>query len=100
MARLVEEERANLEIARIIRDLRKSAGLSQRALAERVGTTASAICRLEDSNYEGHSLSTLSRIAAALDRRIEIRFVSPRSTRANEVNRGRRQTTRSKRRAS
>jgi transcriptional regulator with XRE-family HTH domain len=44
-------------------------------LAKRVGTSASAICRLEASDYEGHSLYMLKRIAAALDRRIEIRFV-------------------------
>jgi transcriptional regulator with XRE-family HTH domain len=49
--------------------------LSQRELAARVGTSASAICRLEDADYEGHSLSLLKRIAAALGTRIEIRFV-------------------------
>ncbi len=40
-----------------------------------VGTTASVICLLEDADYEGHSLSMLRRIAAALHRRVEIRFV-------------------------
>ena len=49
------------------------AGLSQRELAKRAGTTASVICRLEDADYEGHSLAMLRRIAAALDRRLEIR---------------------------
>ena len=38
-------------------------------------TTASVICRLEDADYEGHSLAMLNRIAAALNRRVEIRFV-------------------------
>jgi transcriptional regulator with XRE-family HTH domain len=51
------------------------AGLSQRELARRVGTSASAICRLEDADYDGHSLYMLKRIAQALDRRVEIRFV-------------------------
>ena len=55
----LQEERANAEIARKIYDLRKAAGLSQRALAELVGTTASVICRLEDADYEGHSLAML-----------------------------------------
>ena len=45
--------------------LRKAAGLSQRALADLVGTTASVICRLEDAEFEGHSLAMLHRIAAA-----------------------------------
>jgi hypothetical protein len=30
---------------------------------------------LEDADYEGHSLSMLRRIAAALSQRVEIRFV-------------------------
>ena len=70
-----EEELLNAEIARKIYDLRTKAGLSQRELARRVGTSASAICRLEDADYEGHSLAMLKRIAEALDKRVEIRFV-------------------------
>jgi transcriptional regulator with XRE-family HTH domain len=50
-------------------------GLSQRALAKLVGTTASVICRLEDADYEGHSMAMLNRIAAALNKRVEIHFV-------------------------
>ena len=55
--------------------LRIANGLSQRQLAQLIGTTASVICRLEDANYEGHSLAMLNRIAAALNQRVEIRFV-------------------------
>jgi ribosome-binding protein aMBF1 (putative translation factor) len=72
----LEEERANMEIARKIYDLRTKAGLTQKELAKRVGTTASVICRLEDADYEGHSLSMLRRIASALGKKVEIRFVS------------------------
>src|SRR5919109_1862207 len=71
----LEEERANAEIARKIYALRTKAGLTQRQLAKLVGTSASAICRLEDADYEGHSLPMLRRIAAALDKRVEIRFL-------------------------
>lgn len=70
-----ENEVLNARIAREIYDLRTKAGLSQRQLAKVVGTTASVICRLEDADYEGHSLSMLQRIAAALDSRVEIRIV-------------------------
>jgi DNA-binding XRE family transcriptional regulator len=70
-----EEEVVNAEIARKVYDLRIKAGLSQRELAKRVGTSASAICRLEDADHDGHSLYLLKRIAQALDRRVEIRFV-------------------------
>jgi ribosome-binding protein aMBF1 (putative translation factor) len=76
MARLVAEELANLQIARRIYDLRTKAGLSQRALAKLVGTTASVICRLEDADYDRHSLGMLTRIAAALNKRVDIRFVA------------------------
>lgn len=70
-----EEEVINAEIARKIFDLRTKAGLTQQELASRVGTTKSAICRLEDADYDGHSLSMLKRIAEALDKRVEIRFL-------------------------
>ncbi len=70
-----ENEVLNAKIAREIYDLRTKAGLSQRQFAKVVGTTASVICRLEDADYEGHSLSMLQRIAAALDSRVEIRIV-------------------------
>jgi DNA-binding XRE family transcriptional regulator len=70
-----EQEVLNAEIARKIYDLRTKAGLSQRELAKKVGTTASTICRLEDADYDGHSLYMLKRIAEALDKRVEIRFV-------------------------
>ncbi len=71
----LERIRADNAVARKIYDLRMKAGLTQRALAKIVGTSASAICRLEDADYEGHSLAMLNRIAGALDRRVEIRFV-------------------------
>ena len=70
-----EEEVINADIARKVYDLRTKAGLSQRQLAKKIGTTASVICRLEDADYEGHSLSILKRIAEALNKRVEIRFV-------------------------
>jgi ribosome-binding protein aMBF1 (putative translation factor) len=70
-----EGELANAEIASQIYKLRTGAGLSQRQLAAKVGTTASVICRLEDADYTGHSMSMLQRIAAALNKRVEIRFI-------------------------
>lgn len=71
----LEEARANESVARKLTALRLRAGLTQRQLADLVGTTASAICRLEDAEYQGHSLAMLNRIAAALKQRVEIRFV-------------------------
>lgn len=71
----LEIARAQDRVARKIAALRTRAGLTQRQLAKLVGTTASVICRLEDADYEGHSLAMLNRIAAALNHRVEIRFV-------------------------
>jgi ribosome-binding protein aMBF1 (putative translation factor) len=73
-----EEALFDSEVASLIYKLRTAAGLSQRALAKAAGTTASVICRLEDADYEGHSLAMLRRIAAALGKRVEIRFVPAR----------------------
>jgi ribosome-binding protein aMBF1 (putative translation factor) len=76
MAELLEQERANLDVAQKIYELRTKARLSQAQLAKKVGTTQSVISRLEDADYEGHSLAMLRRIALALEKRVEIRFVS------------------------
>jgi ribosome-binding protein aMBF1 (putative translation factor) len=76
-----EEELANADVARKIYDLRTKAGLTQKELAKLAGTTASVISRLEDAHYEGHSLAMLRRVAGALDKRVEIRFVAARGTR-------------------
>lgn len=70
--------RSDAAIGREICTLRAEAGLTQRGLAKLVGTTPSVICRLEDADYDGHSLSMLRRIAIALKKRLEIRFVSDR----------------------
>jgi len=69
------EARANEEIAHKIQELRAAAALTQTQLAKLIGTTASVICRLEDADYEGHSLAMLRRIAGALNQRVEIRFI-------------------------
>ena len=68
----VETERVNAEVARLIYDLRKEAGLSQQELAELVGTTQSVISRLEDADYDGHSLTMLNRIAEAMKQRLTV----------------------------
>lgn len=72
---MIEEETVNVEVARLIHDARTQAGLTQQALAHLVGTSQPVIARLEDADYEGHSLSMLRRIARALDQRLEVRFV-------------------------
>ena len=74
IAALAEAE-ANDTVARKISALRKRAGLTQQQLAKLVGTTTSVISRLESADYQGHSLAMLRRIANALNKRVELRFV-------------------------
>jgi len=66
----------NAQVAQMLYDVRTRAKLTQKQLAQIVGTTQSVIARIEDADYEGHSLSMLQRIASALNKRLEIRFVS------------------------
>jgi ribosome-binding protein aMBF1 (putative translation factor) len=74
LRRLVEEARINAIVAQLIYDAQNKADLTQEALAKLVGTKQPVIARLEDADYEGHSLTMLQRIAAALNQRIEIHF--------------------------
>ena len=74
MQTLLADAREGAEVALALYRMRERAGLSQRELARRAGTTASVICRLENADYEGHSLALLRRIADALDYRVELRF--------------------------
>jgi hypothetical protein len=60
-------------MARIGKDAKKRTFPS--STVQLAGTSASAIARLEDADYTGHSLSLLKRVASALDKRIEIRFL-------------------------
>ena len=68
----LQEERVNAHVARTIRELREGAGLTQKELAKLIDTTQSVISRLEDADYQGHSLSMLERIARALNQRIRV----------------------------
>jgi transcriptional regulator with XRE-family HTH domain len=54
---------------------RARAGLTQDAVAELMGTTKSAVSRLESAGKHAPSLSTLKRYADAVSRRLEVRLV-------------------------
>ena len=71
----VARAKINFEVAQMIYDARTKAGLSQSELAELIGSKQPVIARLEDADYEGHSLTMLQRIAAVLQQRLELRFV-------------------------
>lgn len=69
----IEQEFLNSKIAKIIHDARKRANLSQAQLARRVGTTQSAISRIENADYGGNrTLPLFVRILHALDARAHL----------------------------
>ena len=75
LRKMLVQARINADIAQLIYDARTAVGLTQQELADLVETTQPVISRLEDADYDGHSLSMLQRIGAALNQRLEIRFV-------------------------
>ena len=62
------------DIALQLAALRKQAGLSQKELARRVGTSQQQISRLESPGYEGHSLSMLRRVAHVLEATVQVKI--------------------------
>lgn len=60
------------DVAMKLAALRKEAGLSQKELAQKVGTSQQQISRLESPTYEGHSLSMLRRIAGVLGATVHV----------------------------
>lgn len=76
-----EYERLDREEFALLDELlaaRRSAGLSQAQVAERMGTKAPAVTRLESALASGKhspSLSTLRKYAKACGKRLEIRLV-------------------------
>lgn len=80
---MIAEKAINAQVTRMICEARTQAGLTRQELADVVGTKQPVIARLEDAAYDGHSLSMLQRIAAALHQRLEIHLVpEARSSRA------------------
>jgi len=63
-----------LDTAFEILQAREEKKLSQKELAKKVGTSQQAIARLERPTYRGRSLSTLEKVAKALNKKLEIRF--------------------------
>lgn len=73
-----DDRRAEIEqdlaLGQLIYDLRSNAGLSQRELATRMGTTQSVISRLEEGGGARNRIDTLARVATALGRHLVVSF--------------------------
>lgn len=81
----IVEAHEQMMVAQMIYDARMEAGLTQKELADLIGTKQSVISRLEDADYEGYSLHMLNKIAAALHKQIEIRFVSSPANKSQQL---------------
>lgn len=58
---------------------RSRAGLTQDAVAERMGTTKSAVSRLESAGKHAPSLSTLRGYASAVGCELQVKLVRPKA---------------------
>lgn len=74
----LEYSRINARVAQLIYDARSDAGLTQSELASLVGTTQPVISRLEDADYDRHSLFMLQRIAKVLNKALTINLIDSR----------------------
>lgn len=74
LRQMISDETINASVARMVHEARINAGLTQKALADMIGTKQPVIARLEDADYKGHSLSMLNRIARALNQRLTVRM--------------------------
>jgi len=72
---ILDHALADAIVGQLIYDARVKAKLTQKQLADLIDTDQAVISRLEDADYEGHSLTMLRRIAHALGKRLDIRFV-------------------------
>jgi len=68
------------DIAFQIHDLREKAKMTQKQLAELVGTKQSNIARIENADYTGYTLKTLEKVTKALHAKLEIKIVSHTNT--------------------
>jgi transcriptional regulator with XRE-family HTH domain len=80
LADAIERQSFNADIAQKVHDLRTDAGLTQKQLADLIETQQSVISRIEDADYDGHSLNMLKRIATALKRNLRVEFCAPLAT--------------------
>jgi ribosome-binding protein aMBF1 (putative translation factor) len=63
----LEQIKENMALGSQIYAARTAAGLTQRQLAERIGTSQSVISDLEDAEYEGDTTAMLCRVMSALN---------------------------------
>lgn len=76
------------DIAMQLTALRLARGLSQKQVAELLGTKQQAIARLEDPAYTGHSLSMVRKYVEALGASLDVTVVPAEAANAYSAERG------------
>ena len=72
-----KSRRLALDVGERVRDAREAAGLSQRQLAARMGTSQAAVARLEAGGV-GATLTTLQKVATALGLKVTVDLIAAR----------------------
>lgn len=78
----------SVDISAQLINARKEKGFTQAELAKLAGTSQSAISRLEKGDYLGYTFKTLTKIANALDAKLDIKFQPKQEMRKIEVKTG------------
>jgi transcriptional regulator with XRE-family HTH domain len=68
------DEQLNLSIGTQIKAIREKQGMTQAALAEKIGTKQTGVSRIESANYSRWSIAVLRRLAEAFDLRLRVSF--------------------------
>ena len=74
LMKALQKARLNARVAQAIYDMRTQANLTQQQLADKIGTRQPVLARLEDADYEGHSLTMLQRVASTLGFEVDISY--------------------------
>ena len=82
-AAIYEEEAAKSELWLQLVEARQAAGLTQRALAERLGVSQAQVSRIEKQGYDAYTLNTLRRYVAALGEGYELEVTVRKPSSAN-----------------
>lgn len=83
---LIQLSDITADIAEQVYEARTERSITQTELAVLIGTSQSAVARVENADYDGHSIRTLVKIANALKFRVQINFAKEEDEHLIQVN--------------
>ena len=69
---LVAEEEFKMQVGQAVYDLRNAVGMSQADLARLIGANQATVSKVENADYDGHTIEVLKRVCFALHTKISI----------------------------